>query len=115
MLLPVVYHPDGVSLFILYLNLTEMRKLLLLMCVWLGFITTTHAQVREVRGRVTDTTGNAIPFATVQVKGSKVTAVADGDGKFSIKASSGDILVFSSSGIGKKELKVSPSTAFMDV
>src|SRR5580704_3430002 len=92
-----------------------MRKLLLFMCVWLGFVATTHAQVREVRGRVTDTTGSAISFATVQVKGSKVTVVADGDGKFSIKASPGDILVFSSSGIGRKELKVGPTTSFMDV
>src|SRR5580698_8535552 len=83
-----------------------MRKLLLLLCVWLGFVATTHAQVHEVTGRVTDTAGTPMPFASVQVKGSKVTAVADGEGKFAIRASSGDILIITSSGMGRQEVRV---------
>src|SRR3984957_13536194 len=92
-----------------------MRKLLLLFCVWVGCVTSTYAQVREIRGRVTDTTGSGIPSATVQVKGTKVTAVADGEGRFSIQASPGDILVFSSSGMGRREVQVGATTSTLDV
>lgn len=83
-----------------------MRKLLLLLCAWLGLLTAAHAQGRVITGRVTDTTGTAIPFANVQVRGTKTIVSADADGKFSIRASPGNTLVVTSSGMGRQEIRV---------
>ena len=84
-----------------------MRKLLLLLSICLGFWGVATAQTKEVSGKVTDNAGAIVPYATVQVKGTKNTAVADADGNFTIKASPTDILVISSSGVTKKEVPVS--------
>jgi TonB-linked SusC/RagA family outer membrane protein len=83
-----------------------MRKLLLLLSIWLGGLAVATAQTKEVTGKVTDNAGAPVPYATVQVKGSKVTAVADADGNFAIRAAAGDILVITSSGVTKKEAPV---------
>src|ERR1700735_2449594 len=77
---------------------SQMRKLLLLLGLWFGSLAAVNAQVREVTGRIVDTSGIAIPFATIQVKGTKIASVADADGNFVIKAAPGAILVVSSSG-----------------
>ena len=92
-----------------------MRKLLLLLSVWLGCIAITIAQTRPVTGRVTDETGAPVPFATVLIKGKKATAVADADGRFSINASNGDVLVISSSGVAQKEVRVGNPGASLSV
>ena len=89
-----------------------MRKLLLLLCAWLGCISAAHAQERLISGRVTDTSGNAIPFANIQVKGAKTTASADAEGKFSIRASTGNVLVITSSGLTKQEIKVTGESQY---
>jgi TonB-linked SusC/RagA family outer membrane protein len=92
-----------------------MGKLLLLLSIWLGCLTVANAQTRVITGRVTDNSGTAVPFATIQVKGSRITAIADVDGKFSIKASAGDVLVISSSGVTSKEVKIENSLSNFDV
>jgi len=82
-----------------------MRKLLLL-CAWLGYITVSQAQSRVITGRVTDSSGVGIPAATVRVRGAKGASVADNDGKFSIKANQGDMLIISATGVATKEVRV---------
>jgi TonB-linked SusC/RagA family outer membrane protein len=83
-----------------------MRKLLLFLSIWLGGLAVATAQTKQVTGKVTDNSGAPVPYATVQVKGSKVTSIADADGNFAIRAAAGDILVITSSGITRKEAPV---------
>lgn len=92
-----------------------MRKILLLTAVWLGFLVPATAQIRSISGRVTDTSGNAIPFATIQIKGKTEAAAADADGKFTIRAKTGDVLVISSTGIQTKTVRVDNSTGALNV
>jgi TonB-linked SusC/RagA family outer membrane protein len=78
-------------------------------------MTVTQAQTRVITGRVTDSSGMAVPAATVRLKGTKVASVADGEGKFSIKAATGDVLVISSSGMSTREVKVGAGTNNVNV
>lgn len=64
-------------------------------------------QQRAVGGVVTDENGEPLVGVTVVVKGTRVRAVTDNQGRFSIKASPGQTLTFSYIGYGRKELKVS--------
>ena len=64
------------------------------------------AQVRTITGTVKNDKGEAVPFATVTVKGSTRTTTADAAGKFSIGASAGEVLVFTSAGQQAVELSV---------
>lgn len=52
-------------------------------------------QVIDVNGRVTDPSGQPLPGATVQVKGTASGTVTDADGRYSLQAGGEDILVFS--------------------
>lgn len=53
---------------------------------------------RTVTGKVTDTTGAPIPNVSVQVEGKTTGVVTGADGAYSIRATDGDILKFSSVG-----------------
>jgi TonB-linked SusC/RagA family outer membrane protein len=83
-----------------------MRKMLSLLTVLSMSAMLVTAQVRTVTGRVTDEKGDAVPFATVTLKGSKNGVAADANGNFSIKAKTGDVLVFSAQGLDNKEATV---------
>lgn len=63
-----------------------------------------------VTGTVKDATGVALPGVTVKVKGTSIGAITDPEGKFSIKAHSGDVLVISYVGFEPKEVTVNNST-----
>jgi TonB-linked SusC/RagA family outer membrane protein len=65
----------------------------------------TYGQERPVSGTIADDTGMPLPGVSVLVKGTKNGTQSDFDGKYSIKASSGDILVFSFIGMGSQEMK----------
>ncbi|UOX32225.1 TonB-dependent receptor [Flavobacterium sediminilitoris] len=67
------------------------------------FIQFSFSQEKEIRGTVSDELG-PIPGANVVVKGTSRGVTADFDGNYSIKASQGDVLVFSF--VGKKTLTV---------
>src|SRR6185312_9643966 len=97
------------------IKLSTMRKLLLLLSIWLGLVVSASAQVREVAGKIVDDAGAPVSYATVQVRGSKVTTVADADGNFRIKASPGDFLVITASGVARKEVAVPVSGALANV
>lgn len=75
-----------------------------------GFFLTASAQ-KMVSGKVTDAAnGEALIGANVLVKGSDSGTITDIDGTFSLKASQGDVLVFSYAGYTDQEVVVGSST-----
>ena len=70
----------------------------------------TFAQERAVSGIVTDNAGMPLPGVSVLVKGTKSGTQTDFDGKFSIKASTSQILVFSYIGMKTQEIAASSSS-----
>ena len=86
-----------------------MRKLkFFLSCVMLfvvGFIA--YAQNINVSGTVVDSsTGEGVPFASIQVKGTMTGTATDGDGNYTISVPRNAILVFSSIGYINQEAEV---------
>ena len=65
----------------------------------------TIAQERTVSGTVTDNSGLPLPGASVLIKGTQKGTQTDFDGKYAIKASASDILVFSFVGTETQEVK----------
>ncbi len=71
-------------------------------------ITTLFAQERTITGQVTiESDGMPLPGVNIVVKGTNQGAVTDMDGNYSIEASDGDVLVFSSIGFETREIEVS--------
>ena len=68
------------------------------------------AQDRVVSGVVSDNAGLPLPGVSVLVKGTKTGTQTDFDGKFAIKASSTEVLIFSYVGMITQEVKASSST-----
>lgn len=71
----------------------------LLLCCVLSF-----AQQKSVSGRITDEKGDPVPFATVQIKGTKNAVVADANGYFNVNLKSGTTLIISATGFSAKEV-----------
>ncbi len=65
----------------------------------------TYAQ-DTVRGKVTDSKGDALPGVNIQVKGTNHGTASDFDGIYEIKAMSGDVLSFTFLGFSTKEMIV---------
>jgi TonB-linked SusC/RagA family outer membrane protein len=72
-----------------------------------------YAQEKTISGKVSDETG-PVPGANIFVKGTKSGVQTDFDGKYSIKAKTGDVLVFSFVGMKDKFVSVG-STATINV
>ncbi len=51
------------------------------------------SQTRSITGKVSEQNGDPVPYATINVKGTKTTSVAGADGVFKIQAKTGDVLV----------------------
>ncbi|TGD59919.1 hypothetical protein E4635_01980 [Flavobacterium humi] len=66
---------------------------------------------KEISGVVTDTLG-PLPGCTVIIKDTKNNTVTDFEGKFSIKAKEGDILVFSFLGMKDEELQITSASFY---
>ncbi|MGN7810522.1 SusC/RagA family TonB-linked outer membrane protein [Flavobacterium sp. 22076] len=75
------------------LKFTFILTLLMLICTQFSF-----AQERTISGIVTDG-GGAVPGVNVIVKGTKNGTQTDFDGKYSVKAKTGDVLIFSYMGM----------------
>ena len=70
----------------------------------------TFAQERSVSGVVSDNAGLPIPGVSVLVKGTNSGTQTDFDGKYSIKASPSQVLIFSYIGMKTQEVTASSST-----
>jgi TonB-linked SusC/RagA family outer membrane protein len=69
-----------------------------------------YAQEKTISGVVSDNTG-ALPGANVSVKGSPKGVQSDLDGRYSIRANTGDVLIFSFVGMTDKSVKVGSSSS----
>lgn len=69
----------------------------------------TFAQQKKITGTVSDNAGMPLPGVSVLVKGTKSGAQTDFDGKYTINASSNEILVFSYIGMKTQEVVASSS------
>ncbi|MGV9004425.1 SusC/RagA family TonB-linked outer membrane protein [Flavobacterium sp.] len=79
------------------------RQSLLLQLLLLFWVATGSAQSVAVHGTVTDAQG-VLPGVNVQLKNKTVSTLTDGEGKFTIPAEVGDVLVFTY--LGYKEVAV---------
>lgn len=84
-----------------------MRKILTLLPLLLLLTIFAVGQNRVITGKVTDETGNPIPFATIKVKGDKNGTSADANGNFSLTVNSGNTLIISSQSMETKQIDIS--------
>jgi TonB-linked SusC/RagA family outer membrane protein len=77
------------------------------------FALSSSAQTPTVKGRVVDETGQPVPGATVQVKGTSRAVSADSSGAFIIGVSTGEVLVFTSVGYAATEIKIAGTKALL--
>ena len=82
----------------------HMRNLLFLLAMFITCCAT--AQSQPITGRITNTKGEPVSFATVRVKGTKTSVAADVDGMFKINASRGQTLVISATNYASNEVLV---------
>ncbi len=80
-------------------------KFKLLTIIFLTFSISLFAQT-SIEGVVNDVKGLPVPQANVVIKGTKNGVITDFDGVFKIKAKIGDVLLISSIGFDKKEVKI---------
>ena len=86
-----------------------MKRLLLLVAVSVLGFSFAQAQ-QEVRGRVTDSRdGTPISGVSINIKGTNTGTSTNADGRFTIRASSGAVLLVSSIGFAEKEVTVDGS------
>ncbi|WP_157830196.1 SusC/RagA family TonB-linked outer membrane protein [Siphonobacter sp. SORGH_AS_0500] len=84
----------------------------LLLCMLFLILTQGHAQeARRITGRVTSADDNqALPGATIAIKGTTRGTNSDAEGRFSINANAGDVLTVSFVGMKPKEVTVTNAT-----
>jgi TonB-linked SusC/RagA family outer membrane protein len=85
-------------------------SLLLLLAMFALLHTSGYAQNKVVKGTITDGSGLPIPGANVLLKGTKTGTSTDFDGKYSINAAPGQVLVFSSTGSKTVEITVAQNS-----
>jgi outer membrane receptor protein involved in Fe transport len=82
-----------------------MRKLKCLLTALCSFaIISAFAQTKEVTGKVTDASGNAVPGASIKIRGIKSGASADANGVFKINVPANAVLVVTGVGFETQEL-----------
>src|SRR5436190_8177721 len=86
-----------------------MRKIVSLLTLML-FMSVAGWSQGKISGTVRDQNGDPVPFATVNVKGTKATVAADATANFTINAKSGDVLVISAVGLQTTEVTVGSSS-----
>lgn len=87
-----------------------MRKIVSLLAALFLIVGWTFGQTQTITGTVRAADGSTIPFASVQVKGTKTGAIADDHGTFSLKAKIGQVLVVSAAGYGSEEAAIAATT-----
>jgi TonB-linked SusC/RagA family outer membrane protein len=83
---------------------TNLLRFVLMLTLALPF--NLFAQKTVINGVVSDSRNESIIGANVLIKGTTTGTITDFDGKFSIEASQGDVLVISYIGMNPKEIKV---------
>lgn len=88
-----------------------MKPLLIVIIFLLNGILS-YAQTTNIEGVIKTSTGEALPGATIIIKGSTNGTTADFNGSFSLRARSGDILLVSFIGYETSEIAVENQTRF---
>lgn len=83
-----------------------MRKFTSLLTMLLLFAAMAFGQNRTITGTVTDEKGEALPGASVRLKGTRTGVAADNNGQFRILAKTGDVLVVSGPSLETTEVTV---------
>ena len=84
--------------------------IMLMLCGGLAF-----AQNRVVSGKVTNTDGSPVAFATIKVRGTPTGLAADANGVYSIKVKDGDVLEISGTGYETQRVAIRSNTSVADV
>ncbi|WP_062058084.1 SusC/RagA family TonB-linked outer membrane protein [Aquimarina longa] len=74
------------------------------------FLSLDNLVQNSIRGNIKSEDGSVLPGVTVLVKNSNIGSLTDFDGNYEIKASQGDVLVFSYVGFETKEIIISNTT-----
>ncbi|UZD36015.1 SusC/RagA family TonB-linked outer membrane protein [Capnocytophaga ochracea] len=82
------------------------RKIFLLLIALWSTTSLLWAQNKQISGTVTDEKGTPLPGVSVQIKSTTRGVATDFDGKYSIEASQGNVLLFSSMGYASQEKTV---------
>lgn len=82
-----------------------MRPLLLTACLLIAAAAVAQ-EIRTITGRLTDADGLPMPGVNIVVKGTPIGTVTDAEGRYSIEAPIGSILVFSFIGMQTREVLV---------
>jgi TonB-linked SusC/RagA family outer membrane protein len=83
-----------------------MRKIASLFTMLMLLSALAFGQNRTISGTVTDEKGDALPGASVKLKGTRTGVAADNNGQFRILAKTGDVLVVSGAGLETTEATV---------
>ena len=84
-----------------------MRKTLrLMMILWIAAMSPLYAQERQVTGKVTNDSGEALIGVTISVKGTNRGTNSDANGSFKINAGSSSSLIFTYVGYVNQEILV---------
>jgi TonB-linked SusC/RagA family outer membrane protein len=86
--------------------MSKMRKIVTAFFAVLVFCGNAFSQTHTVTGKITDSTGSPVPFASVKIKGTNAGVIADNTGTFEIKAKEGDVLEISSAGYALQSLTI---------
>ena len=81
-----------------------MRNLLIIFSLFIACYAT--AQTQPITGKITNSKGEAVSFATIKVKGTKTSVAADVDGAFKINASKGQTLIISAATYSDMQIPV---------
>ncbi|SDD71581.1 TonB-linked outer membrane protein, SusC/RagA family [Mucilaginibacter pineti] len=69
----------------------------------------------KITGKVTDTTGAALPGATIAIKGKTGIMVTGIDGTFSVDVQPGDVLTISYIGLASKQITIASGTTTLNI
>lgn len=93
------------------INSMKHRLIAVILCAFfLCLVVEAQAQERTISGRITDESGEAIPGASVIVKGTSKGTISDFDGKFRLSATDANTLVVSFLGYENKEIVIGART-----
>jgi len=87
------------------------RNIYTLLIAIFAFSFSAFAQKMNIEGNVKSSGGESLPGATVVIKGSNLGVVTDINGRFTISAGTGDVLVASFVGYTAQEITVGSSTS----
>ncbi|MDN3492674.1 SusC/RagA family TonB-linked outer membrane protein [Winogradskyella bathintestinalis] len=87
---------------------TRFKSILTLVLVFI--VQLTFAQEKTISGMVTDVSGLPLPGVSIIIKGTSTGVQTDFDGKYTLKATKGDVIVISYIGLKTQEITVGNSS-----